>query len=78
MARLLAVQAAFHQPTLRTAMAINGAIMPPAQKGRNNWDSVVKKEDEDDQQGGGRGTMKGNRGKYAEQAKAAMRRLSRK
>lgn len=81
-ARLLAVQEAFGQPGFRPMMANNmptHAIAPPKRQ-NNNWKEILKDEDEDDKGGdqGGGGTMKGHRGKNAEHAKQAMRKLTRR
>lgn len=79
LARLIAVQEAFGQPRrMAYAMAMNApAPTPTPKKAGNNWGAVIK--DEDDGQGGsgGRGTMRGHRGKNAAHAKAAMRKLTR-
>ncbi|HSX20787.1 MAG TPA: hypothetical protein VLG38_06685 [Gammaproteobacteria bacterium] len=77
LARLIAVQQAFNRPVGRPSMSAAARVPIAAKKG-NNWQDILKEEDEDGEQGGGRGTMRGHRGKNAEHAKAAMRRLTRK
>lgn len=72
-ARLRAVQAAFMQPGFQvpTIAFENSSTTTP-----NDWKKLLNDDDEGDGGGGG-GTIKGNRGKNAEHAKAAMRRLTR-
>lgn len=79
LARLVAVQEAFSQPGFRPVLATTNAgatsAAPKAQG--NNWKELLKEEEEESGEGGGRGTMRGHRGKNAENAKAAMRKLTR-
>lgn len=80
-ARLYAIQEAFEQPGMQAAYAANittpQTVPPPASS--KSWDDLLK-EDEDGKggEGGGGGTIKGLRGKHAEAAKAAMRRMTRR
>lgn len=78
LARLIAVQEAFSRPGFgfRPAMATNSSVPAPNKPQGNNWKEILKDGD-DDEQGGGRGTMRGHRGKNAAYAKAAMRKLTR-
>lgn len=81
LARLIAVQEAFGQPRrMAYAMAMNQgstASTPTPKKAGNNWGAVIKDADEGEGGSGGRGTMRGHRGKNAVHAKAAMRKLTR-
>lgn len=78
LARLIAVQEAFKNPGYRPVVP-KSAIAAAPKKAGNNWDAIIKKEDEGDKgEGGSGGTMKGYRGKQAEYAKAAMRKLARR
>lgn len=78
-ARFMAVQEAFGQPGFRPIMATNMAAPVAPPKKSNNWKEVLKDEDKGDEgEGGGGGTMKGLRGKQAEYAKQAMRKLTRR
>lgn len=76
LARLIAVQEAFNYPGFRPVMAANFNTPVAAPKHRNKWNEIANEEDEGDQSGGG-GTIKGNRGKNAVNAAAAMKKLSR-
>lgn len=73
-ARFKAVQAAFMQPGFRVPVMASEQAMPVSSPA-NNWKSLL--DDEDDEGGGGGGTIRGNRGKNAAHAKAAMRKLTR-
>ena len=78
LARLIAVQEAFSHPGFRPVMATTSTPVPPSKQG-NNWKDLLKDEEDDGDEGvGGRGTMKGHRGKNAAHAKASMRKLSRR
>lgn len=78
LARLIAVQEAFNHPGFRPAMAGNfNNPVAAAPKQGNKWNEIIKEEDKGDESGGGGGTMKGNRGKNAVNAAAAMKKLSR-
>lgn len=78
LARLIAVQEAFNHPGFRPNLAANfNAPVASAPKQGNNWKEIIKEEDDKGEQGGGGGTMKGNRGKNAVNAAAAMKKLSR-
>ena len=76
-ARFMAVQAAFLQPRFHFRVATRkGAESAPPPALGNNWDTILKR-DEDDEDGGGGGTIRGNRGKNAVHAAAALKRLTR-
>jgi len=76
LARLYAIHEAFAQSGYQSAAAASpGKAMPIP-----NWADLLKKDEDDGKggDGGGGGTIKGLRGKHAEAAKAAMRRMTRK
>jgi len=50
--------------------------LPPPSASPNDWKKLLEDDDEGDGGGGG-GTIRGNRGKNAAHAKAAMRKLTR-
>lgn len=75
MARLHAVRAAFYDPNL--ADKLNSMVMEtPKPNAAKHWRDVLQEDDSGDGSGGG-GTIKGLRGKDAEYAKQAMRKLTR-
>jgi hypothetical protein len=77
-ARFKAVQAAFMQPGFRVpAMAFETTTVVPTPPQPNNWKKLLGEDEEGEGDGGGGGTIRGNRGKNAEHAKAAMRKLTR-
>ena len=77
LARLYAIQAAFEQSGYKSAYAVPNSRSTAAPKATPiDWEALLKTDDGEG--GGGGGTIKGLRGKHAEAAKAAMRRLSRK
>ncbi len=92
-ARFKAVQAAFMYPGSRPpAMAMpnwgdllndedtdSGSGSGSASSNKsNNWKKLLDEDyNDDDGEGGGGGTIRGNRGKNAQHAKAAMRKLTR-
>ena len=78
LARLVAVQAAFNQPGYKMALPVAPHTSKQTARKGNDWGAILKKEEEDKDGEGGGGSMKGLRGKQAEYAKAAMRKLSRR
>lgn len=71
----MAVQAAFLQPGRYAATPRKSVeSTPPPARGKN-WDAILK--DNDDEDTGGGGTIRGNRGKNAVHAAAALKRLTR-
>lgn len=80
LARLVAVQAAFNQPGYKMSLAVPPPSSVSTRKG-NNWGAILAEEKKDEGstgEGEGGGSMKGLRGKQAEYAKAAMRKLGRR
>lgn len=77
LARFLAVQDAFNNLGYVPSHKKTKRVDPHKPRG-NNWNEVISKEDDDDGDTGGGGTMRGLRGKQAEYAKAAMRKLTRR
>ena len=78
LARLYAIQAAFEQSGYKSAYSTpNGKSTAAPKATPIDWEALLKTTDDESGSGGG-GTIKGLRGKNAEAAKAAMRRLGRK
>jgi hypothetical protein len=80
LARLYAIQTAFAQSGFQSPVA--AATSPAKAISIPNWADILKGGDDKDGKGGdtsggGGGTIKGLRGKNAEAAKAAMRRMTR-
>lgn len=77
LARLYAIQAAFEQSGYKSAYAMPNGKSTVVPKSTVDWEALLKT-DESGDGGGGGGTIKGLRGKHAEAAKAAMRKLGRR
>lgn len=78
-ARMYAIHAAYADPKFGALGGFSRMVQENIQhpNAAKHWREALQEDEDGDGQGGGRGTIKGLRGKDAEHAKQAMRKLTR-